>query len=126
MRRSRVTLVAGAMVAAFALIAAPAAKPDPARGRTLLERRCTGCHALDGLKAAPPLRAVFGKRAASHPQYPYSTALKDAQLTWDEATLERWLADPDALVPGNEMSFRLDNPDERADIVAYLKQLGSN
>jgi cytochrome c len=109
----------------FVLIGSSVASPDPDQGRALFERRCTGCHALDGVKAAPPLRRVFGKPAGRNPQFPYSDALKSATLSWDDATLDRWLADPDAVVPGNDMSFRLESAAERADIVAYLKQLGS-
>lgn len=123
MGRTGFKLATGAIALAMALIADSTSKPDPDRGRTLFERRCTGCHSLDGLKAAPPLRGVFGKPAARNPQFPYSDALKNAGLAWDEATLDRWLADPDAVVPGNDMSFRLDIASERADIVAYLKQL---
>ena len=126
MRRTVLKLATAAAALAFALIGASASKPDPDSGRGLFERRCTGCHALDGLKAAPPLRGVFGKSVGRNPQFPYSDALKNARVSWDEATLDRWLADPEAVVPGNDMSFRLDNAAERADIVAYLKQLGGN
>ena len=124
MRRAVWKLMTAAMALAFALAGASASKPDADVGRALFERRCTGCHALDGLKAGPPLRGVFGKPVARNPRYPYSDALKNARFSWDEATLDRWLTDPDAIVPGNDMSFRLDNSAERADIIAYLKQLG--
>jgi cytochrome c len=124
MRRNVCKVATAAMALAFVLAGASDSKPDAGRGRVLFERRCTGCHALDGLKAAPPLRGVFGKPVARNATYPYSDALKSARLSWDEATLDRWLTDPEAVVPGNDMSFRLDNSAERADIVAYLKQLG--
>jgi len=124
MRRTLGKLATAAMAAALALIGASASKPDPGEGRALLERRCTGCHALDTVKAAPPLRGVFGKPAGRNRQFPYSEALKNAAVSWDEATLDRWLADPDTVVPGNDMAFRLESASERADIVAYLKQLG--
>jgi cytochrome c len=76
---------------------------------------------LDGARVGPALRGVFGRRAAAEPGFPYSDALKKAQFTWDEARLDRWLADPDSLIPGNDMSFRLDNAAERSAIIAYLK-----
>jgi cytochrome c len=44
-------------------------------------------------------------------------------LTWDEATLDRWLTNPSALVPGTKMFFKIDDPQARADIIAYLKEL---
>ena len=124
MRRAILKLATAALAVTAALIGASASKPDPDQGRALFERRCTGCHALDRSKAGPPLRAVFGKAAGRNPQFPYSDALNHAHVSWDEATLDRWLADPEAVVPGNDMSFRLESADERADIVAYLKRLG--
>ena len=93
------------------------------RGRGLYEKRCGGCHALDNAKVGPPLRSIFGRRAAADPSFPYSDGLKKAGLVWDEATLERWLTDPEALVSDNDMGFRLSRAEERSAIVAYLKQL---
>lgn len=87
------------------------------------EKRCTGCHALDEAKEGPPLRGVYGRRAGKAPGFAYSDALKGGSVTWDEKTLDRWLADTESVIPGNEMSFRLQNAAERADIIAYLKQL---
>jgi cytochrome c len=124
MRRTLWKLATAAMAAGFALIGASSSKPDPGEGRALFERRCTGCHALDSLKAAPPLRGVFGRPAGRNRQFPYSDALKNAPVAWDEATLDRWLTDPDSVAPGNDMAFRLEKASERADIIAYLKQLG--
>jgi cytochrome c2 len=46
-----------------------------------------------------------------------------ADLTWDEITLDRWLTNPSALVPGTKMFFRLDDAQARADVIAYLKEL---
>jgi cytochrome c len=119
----------GGMAAAMTLwlVMASAAdwRGDAERGRVVFERRCTGCHSLDGMKSAPPLRHVFGGPAARDAQYPYSAALKDARIAWDEKTLDRWLTDPEAVVPGNDMAFRLAGGEERADIIAYLKQLES-
>jgi cytochrome c len=49
--------------------------------------------------------------------------MKGASVTWDDATLDRWLADTESIVPDNDMSFRLNDASKRADIIAYLKQL---
>jgi cytochrome c len=114
-------LVAGALAAVCAL----AWSPDPNRGRELVGRRCAGCHAVDSVKAAPPLRGVFGRAAGRDPQFPYSDALKGSRVIWDEETLDRWLTNPESVVPGNDMAFRLDKAAERADIIAYLKELGA-
>ena len=79
----------------------------------------------DQLKSGPRLRGVFGRAAARDEQFPYSNALKKARLTWDEAALDKWLSDPDSLIPGADMAFRMDNAAGRADIIAYLKQLAA-
>jgi cytochrome c len=71
----------------------------------------------------PPLRNVYGRRAASVPDFQYSEALKNSKLTWNEDVLDKWLTDTAALVPDNDMSFRVPNRDERRDIIAYLKTL---
>lgn len=111
------------LVAICAATLWPADTEAGARGRELFEKRCGGCHALDTAKVGPPLRGVFGRRAAADPQFPYSDALRKARLTWDGSTLDRWLADPDAVAPDNDMAFRLENAGERAAIIEYLRQL---
>lgn len=109
--------------AAFAFLAASAVTPDANRGRELFDNKCSGCHAVERVKVGPPVRDIFGRPAARDSHFTYSDELKRAHLVWDEATLDKWLADPDSLVPGNDMSFRLSSASERADIIAYLKQL---
>jgi cytochrome c len=89
----------------------------------LFEKRCGGCHALDIAKTGPPLRTVIGRAAASDPHFSYSDALKKAHLVWDEATLERWLKNPETVVPDNDMGFQVERAEERMAIIAYLRQL---
>ena len=96
------------------------------RGKDLFERRCTGCHALDKDKEGPRLRGVYGRRSGRVPSFQYSEALKAAHITWDATSLEKWLTDPEKLVPDSDMAFQLARPEERADIIAYLKQLPPN
>jgi cytochrome c len=90
-------------------------------GKELFERRCSGCHSLDKDKEGPRLRGVYGRAAGSVTGFQYSDSLKAAHLTWDAATLDKWLTDPEQLVPGNDMAFRLVKVDERAAIIDYLK-----
>jgi cytochrome c len=97
--------------------------PDAQRGRDAFEKTCTGCHVLDRGKVGPPLRNVFGRPAGKENQFSYSDAMKGASVTWDEETLDRWLTDTESVIPGNDMSFRLNDASKRADIIAYLKQL---
>jgi cytochrome c len=65
---------------------------------------------------------VVGRRAGIIAGYSYSKALKNSALTWDEETLDRWLTDPGALVPGTKMFYNVHSSQDRADIIAYLKQ----
>lgn len=102
--------------------------PDDARGlpkgRDLFERRCGGCHALDRDKEGPRLGGVYGRTAGSVESFPYSDSLKGSKIVWNEESLEKWLSDPERLVPGNDMGFRLEKAKERRVIVGYLKSLG--
>jgi cytochrome c len=92
-------------------------------GKEMFEKRCTGCHALDNEKTGPRLRGVFGRAAASVPTFPYSDPLRKSGVTWDSSSLDKWLTDPDAFVPDNDMAFRVPNKDERATIIEYLKDV---
>jgi cytochrome c len=92
-------------------------------GKQVFEKRCTGCHALDNEKAGPRLRGVYGRSAASVASFPYSDALRKSGITWDSDTLDKWLTDTDAFVPDNDMGFRVANPEERAAIIGYLKEV---
>lgn len=93
------------------------------RGKELFERRCSGCHAPDTNKEGPRLRGVYGRKAASVADFPYSEALKKVSIRWDDATLERWLTDPSAMAPDTDMEFRLTDSEERKAVIAYLKSL---
>lgn len=108
--------------ASTAVVAAPP-DGDATRGSEIFNKRCTGCHSLDGDKEGPRLRGVYGRKSGSVPSFIYSDALKKANITWDAVSLNKWLTDPDKLVPDNDMDFRLAKDDERADVIAYLKQL---
>jgi len=102
------------------LFAALAQQPD---GKELFERRCTGCHALDKDKEGPRLRGVFGRPSGNVSTFKYSDAMKKSHIVWNAETLEKWLTDPDKLVPDTDMDFRVVQPAERAAIIAYLKSL---
>ncbi|HXB62628.1 MAG TPA: heme-binding domain-containing protein [Acidobacteriaceae bacterium] len=95
---------------------------DPVRGLDVFQRRCTGCHAMNTNRDGPMLQGVYGRAAATAPGFEYSTALKQSHISWDDGSLEQWLTDPDTLVPGNDMDFHVAKPQERKDIIAYLKQ----
>ena len=94
---------------------------DPARGRTLYQG-CEACHSIDDNDLGPKHRGVVGRRAGSVADYAYSAALKNSGLVWDESLLDRWLTNPSALVPGTKMFFQVGDPQNRADIIAFLKE----
>src|SRR5689334_11500105 len=94
----------------------------PNDGKELFAKRCGGCHALDRDKEGPRLQGVFGRVAGSVPSFQYSDALKKSKITWNEETIDKWLTDTEKLVPGNDMSFRVVSPEERREIIAFLKQ----
>ena len=87
-------------------------------------KRCAVCHTDekgggDGL--GPNLFGVVGRKAASRPGYSYSAALKKTGITWDEASLTKWVAGPARVVPGTKMTFAgLSSKKQQADVVAYL------
>lgn len=95
---------------------------DAAHGQVLYQG-CQACHSIDDNDLGPRHRGVVGRRAGSVEDYSYSAALKNSGLTWNELTLDRWLTNPSALVPGTKMFFKIDDPQARADIIAYLKEL---
>jgi cytochrome c len=115
------------LLAVMACFAIPhpgqAEAPSPSRGKETFEKRCGGCHSLDRDKEGPRLRGVYGRQAGSVSSFSYSTALKNAHITWDGESLDKWLADPDKVVPDTDMAFHVDKAEERRDIIAYLKDL---
>lgn len=72
-------------------------------------------------REGPRLHGVFGRTSGTISGFDYSPALKNAHIVWNEKTLESWLADPDSLVPGNNMEFHVAKPQERLDIIRYLQ-----
>jgi cytochrome c len=99
-----------------------AGEGDALRGKAVFEKRCTGCHAMEADREGPRLAGVFGRKAGSVAGFNYSAGLKNLGITWDEATLERWLSDPDLVVKDNNMDFSVPKAEERRDLIAYLKQ----
>ena len=101
--------------------AADTIKGDAKNGKILFEKRCTGCHSLESNKEGPRLGNVLGRKAGSVSDFSYSDELKAAHIIWDEGSLDQWLANPDAVVPNNDMAFHISNPQERADIIQFLR-----
>lgn len=109
-----------------ALVALPsqAAPPSgsPSRGAEIYESHCGACHSLDTNRVGPMHRGVFGRRAGAVPGFHYTPALKTSGVVWTAQALDRWLSNPQAMVPGTAMGLRLSNAQDRADVIAFLKQ----
>src|SRR5258708_3395900 len=82
-----------------ALAAGGGAKGDTDAGRAAFEKRCTGCHALDHEKTGPRLAGVLGRKAGKVSAFPYSDAVKKSAVVWNEAVLDKWLTDPETVIP---------------------------
>ena len=115
------TVAGGTILLALASAEKPASDE---RGKDLFVRRCSGCHASDIDKEGPRLRGVYGRKAAAVPGFGYSEALKKSGIRWNDNALDRWLRDPDAMVPGTDMAFRLTDAEERKAIITHVKSLG--
>ena len=121
---TRLTGIAALLLAL--LYAVPARAGDPTNGERLFRVQCAACHSSEPgrNKVGPSLAGVFGRAYGTAPGYRYPSASQDASLVWDDATLDKYLADPKSLLPRGVMPYAgLRNPAQRADIVAYLQTL---
>jgi nitrite reductase (NO-forming) len=101
---------------------------DSAAGRQVF-RKCQACHSLEPGKniLGPALSGIVGRKVGSEPSYNYSPAMKQANVVWDAATLDAYLADPEKVVPGNKMPFPgLKTSQDRKDVIAFLASSGSS
>jgi cytochrome c len=119
--------VAAALLVSILGLGAPAAAQSGSdkEEQIAFNNTCRTCHTLKAgdNRLGPNLDKVIGRKAGSLPDYDYSSAMKNAGLTWDKATLDRFIADPEAVVPGNKMKpyGGLASPEERARIIAFLE-----
>lgn len=101
---------------------------DPEAGKTVA-RQCVACHNLDKPDAkptGPSLLGVWGRKAGTDPQYAakYGPGIKESGVVWDnEEVLDKYLENPQSVIKGSRMAFRLSDPKKRADVIAYLKTL---
>lgn len=110
--------------------AEPASEPadegfDSMSPQLAFEQNCTICHSIvpgENL-VGPSLTDVFGAAAAQVEGFSYTPAMRDSGLTWDEATLDAYLSNPSAVVPGTNMSLPTLPDEYRAAIIAHLKTL---
>ena len=113
-------------LAASSVVLPPEAEAQSGQdGQALFQKRCSGCHALDADHEGPRLRGVVGRAAGTVKTFQYSEALKNAKHVWDEKNLDKWLTDPESVVPDNDMSFQVLKQEERMAIISYLKSLST-
>jgi cytochrome c len=118
----KTVIVVAALLLHAALLRSAHADGDAQRGEQLYESRCIACHSLDANRVGPQHRGVYGRRAGAVPDFPYSAALAASTIVWSDTTLNRWLMDPEALIPGQRMNVRVLSADDRTDIIAFLRR----
>src|SRR6478672_12582507 len=119
------------MLAAAMALLLPAAAPMTARaagdaeaGKAAFNRRCAVCHSVAAgqNKVGPSLHGVVGRASGTAPNFNYSPAMKSAGKTWDAASIDTYLQDPKAYVPGNRMILAgIKDEAERQNIIAFLE-----
>ncbi|HEV7635623.1 MAG TPA: c-type cytochrome [Bradyrhizobium sp.] len=113
-----VTQVAGAQM--------PLPAPTPPDGATLFKQQCATCHTTNSSEPArqgPSLFGIVGRPAGKVDGFHYSAGFTKADFVWDDARLDAWLANPQAIIPGAIMAYRQPKTETRAAIIAYLKEL---
>ncbi len=99
---------------------------DPAAGKSVFTANCSICHSVQPgqNKIGPTLFGVVGRKTGEVAGYSYSTANKGANLTWDDATLDKYLAAPREVIPGTKMTYAgVKDAAKRADLISYLDTL---
>ncbi len=127
MKRNKSTamaVAAGLLVAAAA--AASAQAQDANAGKAVFQSQCSVCHSVQAGRnmTGPSLFGVVGRKAGQIAGFHYSAANKSSDLTWDDATLDRYLTNPKDVVPHTIMTYSgLKDADKRASLIAYLGTL---
>jgi cytochrome c len=121
--RMRLTVIAAGLLLAGSATALAA---DPAAGEKIFKAQCGICHAVAAgqNRIGPTLFGVVGRPAGGVPGFNYTADHKKLGITWDAANLDKYLADPRAMVPDTSMIYAgLKDDARRADLVAYLETL---
>ena len=132
MTKLRATLAIGIGLCSAALLATtsvaqmrlPDAKPPD--GPTLFKQQCATCHTTnlsDPPRQGPSLFGIIGRRVGRTEGFHYSADFAKADFVWDEARLDAWMTNPQAMIPSAVMPYRQAKPEIRAAIIGYLKEL---
>jgi cytochrome c len=115
---------AAAVLTTLLLTGAARADGDAARGEARFQD-CAACHKLEAgaNSVGPSLHGIFTRKAGELPDFRYSPALKRSGIVWTPQTLDAFLTNPQALVPGNRMPYAgMADASNRADLIAYLSK----
>lgn len=122
--RSLIFTIVALMAPAWGLAAK---KPDVENGRATFAMNCGVCHSVQeagGPNQGPNMLGLVGRKAGSQPEFQmYSAALKASGITWSVQTLDKFLVNPGAMVPGTIMPLQITDNRIRADVIAYLATL---
>jgi cytochrome c len=116
--------VTAALLMALLLIGTARADGDAARGEAKFQD-CAACHKLEAgaNNLGPSLHGIFERKAGELADFRYSPAIKRSGIAWTPETLEKFIADPQAMVPGNRMPYAgMASAADRADLIAYLQK----
>jgi cytochrome c len=116
-----------AVAAVAPAVCAAGHKPDVQNGKTTFANNCGVCHSVQetgGPNQGPNMLGLIGRKAGSQPEFPlYSPALKASGITWSKKTLDKFLVNPGAMVPGTVMPLQIPDDKTRVDVIAYLATL---
>jgi cytochrome c len=118
----RVTM---ALLIAPLLLVTARADGDAARGEARFQE-CAACHKLESgaNEVGPSLHGVFTRKAGELADFRFSPAMKRSGITWTPETLDKYIADPQAVIPANRMPYAgMANASDRADLIAYLQKV---
>lgn len=94
-------------------------------GQTAFNNSCRTCHTMKegDNRQGPNLAGIVGRKAGSLPDYNYSSSMKQSGITWDEANLDQFIANPDQVVRGNSMKpyGGITDAAQRKTIIEFLK-----
>ncbi len=125
MSKGKIAALAAAVV--MALISGPAfAEGDPKVGASVYKKRCLSCHPKEAgkHKMGPSIAAMFGRQAGTVPGFRKYKGLKGSKIVWDEANMDKWLANPKKFIgKKTSMVYKLKNAKHRADVIEYMKTL---
>jgi cytochrome c len=119
---ARAAAILGLMVV---LIGSARADGDTARGEARFQD-CAACHKLEAgnNNVGPSLHGIFERKAGALSDFRYSPAMKRSGISWTPESLDKFITDPQAMVPANRMPYAgMANPGDRADLIAYLQKM---